>query len=125
MPNTLSTAADWIESLSNRPELPFAHLLQAHFSQARITRLCDCGCNSFDCEILEPGELGPLFSSVGEVGSFEAVFESDQHEPVDVVFYTDKQGCLSGLDVHLGLSNHTPMPGAVRLGKLLFTTPEL
>jgi len=124
MANTAAIAATWVDTLSLRGELPFAQLLSEHFSHASITRLCDCGCNSFDCHVKGTG-LAPLLGSVGSVSSIEVAFESNCGEPIDVTVRTDDRGLLSGMDVHLGLSNHGAMPAGVRLGKLLFTTPSL
>jgi hypothetical protein len=124
MTNTAAIAATWVDTLSHRSELPFARLLAEHFARASITRLCDCGCNSFDCHVADDG-LAPLLASVGSVSSFEVAFESDYGEPVDIMVRTDDRGLLSGVDIHLGLSNHDAMPINVRLGKLLFTTPSL
>jgi hypothetical protein len=124
MANTAAIAATWVDTLSHRSELPFARLLAQHFARAAITRLCDCGCNSFDCHV-EGSGLAPLLASVGSVSSFEVAFESGFGEPIDVTVRADERGLLAGVDIHLGLSNHVAMPTNVRLGKLLFTTPSL
>ncbi|WP_306480731.1 hypothetical protein [Limnobacter sp.] len=124
MPNSNAIAAAWIEALASRSEIPFASKLKAHFAGAEITRLCDCGCNSFECSVKEVGAVEPLCSP-GRPGSFfEAAFSAGLEEPIDVVFFADKHGYLSGIDIHYGLSNSGPMPSGVVLGSLLYTMPE-
>lgn len=125
MGNTEATARSWVEALASRAELPFARELERHFSHARVTHLCNCGCHSFECRVGSSDGLDCLFAKVGELSSFEAAFASSAGEPVDVVFYADEHGLLSGIDVHLGLSNHAPMPDNVVLGELLYTIPGI
>ncbi|MEX8503724.1 MAG: hypothetical protein AB3X41_11870 [Leptothrix ochracea] len=125
MANTELTARAWVAVLANRTELPFGSNLREHFSRARITSLCDCGCNSFECKVEPDSSLHPLFDRIGPLPSFEAAFETNTQEPVDVIFFTDANGYLSGIDISLGLSNHAPVPEQVQLGKLLYTMPDL
>ena len=125
MTNSNAISAAWIDVLASRPEIPFAAKLKAHFVCAEITRLCDCGCNSFECSVKEASALEPLCSS-GQSGSFfEAAFSACLEEQIDVVFFVDGQGCLSGIDIHYGLSNSGPMPSSVVLDKLLYTIPDV
>lgn len=125
MANTLATAQRWVRELSVRSELPFGEQLGRQFAAARITRFCDCGCNSFECTVPGGTEMPPLFEERG-LRSFEAVFEAAAGEdPIDVVFHADDRGLLAGIDIHLGLSNHAPVPENAALGKLLFTEPAL
>jgi len=90
-----------------------------------ITRLCDCGCNSFDCSIHEPTELQPLCKPGAAGAFFEVAFSAGLPEPIDVVFFADDQGYLAGVDIHYGCSNSRPMPAQVALGSVLFTIPEV
>lgn len=124
MTNSNAIVAAWIDVLASRPEIPFAAKLKAHFAYAEITKLCDCGCNSFECSVKEVSVLEPLCSS-GQSGSFfEAAFSAGLEEPIDFVFFVDGQGCLSGIDIHYGFSNSGPIPSGVVLDKLLYTIPE-
>jgi len=125
MANTEATAAEWVRILAAREELPFGARLLEHFERCRMTHLCQCGCNSFDCETVASDDLKPLFEPDGKPWSLEAVFESGADEPIDVRILADEQGMLSGIDVHFGLSNQAPMPERVQLGRLIFTIPEL
>jgi hypothetical protein len=124
MANTEATAARWVAILAQRAELPFAAELPAHFSHARITRLCDCGCNSFDCTVPPEASLRPLFGTGRDLPSFEVAFAGDGGDPIDVIVYADERGHLSGIDVHLGLSNHAPMPLNATIGQVLYTIPD-
>ena len=90
-----------------------------------ITRLCDCGCNSFDCSIHEPTELQPLCKPGAAGAFFEVAFSAGLPEPIDVVFFADDHGYLAGVDIHYGCSNSRPMPAQVALGSVLFTIPEV
>lgn len=125
MANTEATAARWVAILSQRMELPFAGELGAHFAHARITRLCDCGCNSFDCTVPPGAELRPLFGTERDLLSFEVVFAGSGEDPIDVVVRADVRGHLAGIDVHLGMSNHAPMPPSATIGQVLYTIPDL
>ncbi len=125
MPNTQETAARWVSLLAQRTELPFAGELLAHFGHARITHLCGCGCNSFECDIPVGAELQPLFGARRDLPSFEVAFAGNGDDPIDVVVHADERGHLSGIDVHLGLSNHAPMPTNATIGPVLYTIPDL
>ena len=110
--------------LASRHEIPFASKLKEHFQASVITRLCDCGCNSFDCSIREPTNLQPLCSPGSAGAFFEVAFSTGLPEPIDVIFFADNLGYLAGIDIHYGLSNSGPMPERVTLGSVLYTTPE-
>ena len=125
MSNSLEIAHDWIDVLARRPEIPFGELLRQHFAAARVTRLCDCGCNSFDCQIPAEATLQPLMANAKGGVFFEIAFEGEAAEPIDVLFFCDARGYLSGIDINHGLSNSQPMPEHVTLGRALYTIPEV
>jgi hypothetical protein len=125
MANTEETAANWVHIISARADLPFGDRFKKHFERSKLTRLCACGCNSFDCETPADQDLAPLFEIVGKPNSLEAVFESDSIEPINIRIFANSHGMLSGIEVHFGLGNQAPMPENVQLGKLIFTIPEL
>jgi len=56
MSNTLARASKWTHFLASRAEFPAGERLLAAFHAGKITRLCDCGCDSFDIEIPEGAE---------------------------------------------------------------------
>ena len=123
MGNSLDTAGLWVKALASRPEIPFAKLLDQHFAAAKVTRLCDCGCNSFDCELPAGARLQPLVKGAKGGAFFEIAFESKTAEPIDIIFFCDARGYLSGIDINHGLSNSQAMPGPVPLGRMLYTIP--
>lgn len=51
---------------------------------------------------------------------FEISFESDAAAEVACLFFVDKRGYLTGIDVTYGGANHAPMPDGVKLGKVLW-----
>ncbi len=55
---------------------------------------------------------------------FEVNFESDAEAEVACLFFVDKRGYLSGIDVTCGEANHAPMPDRVKLGKVLWVHPN-
>ena len=122
--NTLQKVSAWVEYLAAHPSVPFRSNLRAHFAAGHITRLCECGCNSFDIEIPDAAVLEPL-SAPGRGGMFfELNFESDAQAEVACLFFVDERGYLSGIDVTCGGANHLPMPDRVRLGKVLWVHPS-
>lgn len=124
MANSNVIAYTWIETLACREEIPFASKLREQFRASVITRLCDCGCNSFDCSIQQPTQLQPLCSPGAAGAFFEVAFSAGHSEPIDVVFFADNQGYLAGVDIHYGLSNSGPMPEQVTLDTVIYSTPE-
>jgi hypothetical protein len=124
MANNNAKARAWLEFLAKEPAVPFGSTLQAHFDAGRITRLCDCGCNSFDLEIPEGVVLVPL-APPGRSGKFfEVVYESSAEAEVALLVFVDARGYLSGLDVTCGDGNHAPLPDDVQLGRCFIRAPE-
>jgi hypothetical protein len=73
--------------------------LAAHFDAAIITRVCECGCNSFDVQIESAENLLPL-TSKGDGGMFfEADFALRDGRQIEVLVFCDGEGKLSGVDV--------------------------
>jgi hypothetical protein len=121
MPNSVEKAVHWINFLAEVPEVPFADRLKAHFDAGKITRLCDCGCNSFDLKIDTDVVLPPLTEVTGRSGKFfEIAFASDGGAEMAFLFFVDERGYLSGIDVTRGAANHGPVPDLLTVGKLLY-----
>lgn len=119
MTNTESKAREWVAHLANHPDVPFGPLLRKHFKAARITRLCDCGCNSFDLEIPEETVLEPL-TPPGRAGMFfEIQFESNAEAELACLFFVDTRGYLTGVDVTCGGANHAPVPDDIQVGAVV------
>ena len=114
MKNDALTAERWTRFVSSRPYVPKADLILAHFLSGKITRLCDCGCNSFEVAVPSGGALPPLVESSGLGGCvFACAFYTDeQGEPrrtVEINVHVDTAGFLSGLDVDY-CANSAAMP---------------
>ena len=126
MMNSLLNAKGWVQLLAKRPEVPFGSKLEVHFAAGHVTRLCDCGCNSFDLDIPATTTLDPLCEASEHGGVFfEAVFESNADSDVDCMFFADKRGYLAGIDVMYGEANHAPLPDDIRLGQLRYVVDHV
>lgn len=111
MSNSLLLARAWTEFVAARPEFNCGELLLRQFTAGQVTRLCDCGCNSYDIEVPEDINLSPLVLP-GERSGFVFQLEFNTNEwgrTVSFTLFTDKNGYLSGLDVDY-CGNAFPMP---------------
>jgi hypothetical protein len=121
MANTKQKAAAWVEFVAKNPAVPFRDQLPQHFSAGHITRLCDCGCNSFELEIPPGTELKPLCAPSSTRGKFfEVAFESDAGAELAFLFFADQRGYLTGIDVTCGGANHAPVPDKIKLGDVYY-----
>jgi hypothetical protein len=119
MANTAATATDWIARLASCHEIPFASLLQSHFRAGRITRLCDCGCNSFDLAIPPDAQVAPLCFPSSRTGAFfEVILSIDGDREIDCIFFADHRGYLAGLDIMRGQANQAPMPDSFSIKRV-------
>jgi hypothetical protein len=118
MLNTADTAARWTRYLASRGYVPRAHLIQQHFSSGKISRLCDCGCQSFDLAIAADVPLEPLLPASERGGCALAlsfhVAGQPERDFVDIRIFVDARGYLSGIDVDY-CANSSPMPEDVAL----------
>ena len=120
MGNSEAKAEAWLEFLAKESAVPFGSKLREHFAAGRISRVCDCGCNSFDLEIPAGATLEPI-AEPGRPGKiFEIVFESNAEAEVAFLVFVDARGFLSSIDVTCGDGNHAPLPDRVRLGRVTF-----
>ena len=112
MTNSAETAAHWAKFIAERPEFVAGEALLAQFNAGKITRLCECGCNSFNVE-LEAGRQTVPIAPASEKGQvvFLAAFLAVQPSGASLEFivYADANGNFEGLDVHLN-GNTEPMP---------------
>jgi hypothetical protein len=119
--NSPSKAASWVSRLASEPAVPFGNQLQRHFGTAKITRLCQCGCNSFDVEVPASAQLEPLCEpGDGRRMFFEIAFETDLDSAVACLFFADERGYLAGIDITCGAANHGPVPENVSVGKVAY-----
>jgi len=106
----LARASKWVTFLASRSEFPAGEKLLAAFHTGKITRLCDCGCNSFDIEV-EQGAAMPL-AQPGDRGG--AVFElefrtSEEQRTLEFVVLVGANGQLLGIEVDY-CANSYPVP---------------
>jgi hypothetical protein len=103
----------------DREEIPFRAKLIPYFADPKFTRLCDCGCNSFDLLLPEDESL-PLLRAPGRYGMFfEVNYELPEKKVLEFLFFADKQGRLSGVDVEVS-GNNFPVPDEPGIGKLVY-----
>lgn len=120
MANTEVKAASWVRHLAAHPEVPFGAQLLQHFEAGRITRVCDCGCNSFDFKIPAGVVLEPI-SRPGRAGMFfEIQFETNAGAELAFLIFSDERGYLSALDVTCGGANHAPVPDDIEVGRCVY-----
>ena len=117
MGNNEAKARAWVELLADEPAVPFGSQRRAHFAAARITRVCDCGCNSFDVEIPSGIALVPI-AAPGEPQRM-IVYESSAEAEIAFLVFVDARGYLSSIDVTCGQANHAQVPDDVRLGRVI------
>jgi len=111
MINDARRAEYWTRFLATRPEFPCGSRLLAQFEAGKITRLCDCGCNSYD---LAPGTLSdaaPMAQATGGSGSvFEMAFRTiNVPGTLEFVLFADAEGRCTGLEVDF-CANSCPVP---------------
>jgi len=118
MANTEATAKRWMKWLLEREEIPFRAALAAYFDNPSFSRLCDCGCNSFDLAISENGDLPPLCRAAKHGGMFfELDYELPDSHQLEFLFFVDEFGRLSGIDIEVS-GNNFPVPESPQIGKL-------
>jgi hypothetical protein len=112
MRNTAEIASKWVDFLANRPEFPAGSRFLAAFKAGRISRLCDCGCNSFDVDVPSDSSVEPLTKP----GRYGAVFEIDfrtteENATLEFVVFVGANGHLAGVNVDY-CANTFPVPEA-------------
>mgnify|MGYP000859571876 FL=1 len=110
MTNSVAMARKWVEFLVGRPEFPAGDYLRSAFDVAKITRVCDCGCNSVEVEVPADSGLVPLVSAGGYGPVFEMQFNTaDENCPVAIFVFVGANGHIASLDVDY-CGNARPMP---------------
>lgn len=131
MANTATKAKEWVDRLAAHPAIPFGDLLRRSFAAGKLTRLCDCGCNSFDIEVPDAADVPRLADSdpnwKGGRLMFEIVFETGLADPEHLacLFFADPRGYLCSVEVTGGWSNHAPVPEPVELRKVHYSDSKL
>lgn len=111
MTNTVEKAAYWTQFTAYRSELRSGPLLLEHFKAGKITRLCYCGCNSYDIEVPADVGLAPLLPESGRGGcAFELEFYTgEENRTIGISVFVTDRGYLAGIDVDY-CANSYPMP---------------
>jgi hypothetical protein len=109
MSNSPAKAAKWTEFVAGRPEFPVGDRLRAAFRAGKITRLCDCGCNSFDIDV-PPGTAEPIASAGHYRLVFELEFRTEGNDgTLGFLVFANEEGQLAGIDVEY-CANSFPLP---------------
>jgi hypothetical protein len=99
--NSLEKARLWTEFLAAREEISGCERLLAHFNAGTISRICDCGCNSYDIKVPIDSGLEPLLPSKERGGcAFSMAFNlSNRPGSIEFDVFIDAGGYLAGVDV--------------------------
>jgi hypothetical protein len=95
--NSPEAARRWTEFRAARKEIPDGERLLEHFNGGVITRICDCGCNSYASGLTsllpaKPGSHGSCVLSIAfNLRNREGSLEFD--------VFADANGYLGGIDV--------------------------
>src|SRR5580704_4534195 len=119
MSNSPEAAERWTRFLASRSYIPRAHLIQQHFSSGTLSRLCECGCESFDLKIAEEIVLEPLVPPSGRAGcalelDYYLAETAEPRRTVSFRIFVDARGYLAGIDADFQ-SNSSAMPEQVQL----------
>ena len=111
--NSAEKARLWTEFMAARKEFPRSALLLEHFNAGTITRICDCGCNSYDVTVPHDSRLTPLLPAK-EHGRGGCVLSmafklSDSQDSLEFDVFADSHGYLAGIDVSCS-ANSSPVP---------------
>lgn len=110
--NDVATARHWTEFLAKRIEVAGGDRLLQQFAAGTITRLCDCGCSSYDLKVSSEAGLEPLLATNGHRGGCVlslAFHLTDRAGTVEFDVFVDSDGYLAGVDVACN-SNSAPVP---------------
>jgi hypothetical protein len=112
--NTADTAARWVEFIAGHPAFPAGERLRAAFRVGKITRLCDCGCNTFDFAVPEDTSVSPLVRTSGYASICEISFEASEaasleRRSVEFIVYADERGHFAGIEIDF-CGNSYPVP---------------
>lgn len=111
MVNTVEKAAYWTQFMADRSELRNGPLLLEHFKAGKITRLCDCGCNSYDIDVPADIGLAPLLPESGNSGCALQLefYTGEEQRTIGIAVFVKDSGYLAGIDVDY-CGNSYPMP---------------
>jgi hypothetical protein len=116
MNNNANLAEKWTKFIAARPEFPAGAGLITQFEAGTITRLCDCGCNSYGLTPSESPDVPGLVAPGGHGGSvFDIEFAvKGGSATVEFHVFVDGLGRLSGIDADY-CGNSSGMPHDIEL----------
>jgi hypothetical protein len=111
--NSKYKARLWTEFIAGQKEFPKSSLLLEHFNAGTITRICDCGCNSYDIKVPHDPGSSPLLPAKqhgrGGCAPSMAFKLSGTEDTLEFDVFVDAQGYLAGIDVSRN-ANSSPVP---------------
>jgi hypothetical protein len=110
--NSIELARHWTEFLAARKEFPRSEALLEHFNAGTITRICDCGCNSYDLKVRKDSGLKPLLPAHQNGGGCAlsmAFYFANRSGSLEFDVFVDADGYLGGVDVSCN-ANSEPVP---------------
>lgn len=118
MTNCTETATRWARFIAERPEFAAGEALLAQFSAGKVTRLCECGCNSFNLELDSNTKTAPIAppSEKGQVVFLAEFTTTNPNGSLEFILYANAQGNFDGLDVHFN-GNTEPIPESFTLSE--------
>lgn len=87
-------------------------MLLEHFNAGTITRICDCGCNSYDLKVPKGSGLKPLMPALQRGGGCVlsmAFHFANRPGTLEFDVFVDADGYLGGVDVSCN-ANSEPVP---------------
>jgi hypothetical protein len=114
--NDAATARQWTEFLASRKEIAGSERLLQHFQAGTITRICDCGCSSYDIKVPRDSGLQALLPAKDRGGCVLSMAFNlrDRAGSVEFDVFLDAEGYLSGVDVACN-ANSEPVPANAQL----------
>lgn len=116
MKNDLTQATKWLKFIYDL-DIPDKNEFKKHIFAGKVINLCDCGCNSFELEVPDEVNLEPIAQGSGLL--FEAAFNTNKEDVVDILVFTDQRGYLSGVEITYGFTGHTPLPEGISIGECI------
>jgi hypothetical protein len=116
--NSPEKARLWTEFLATREEITGSERLLMQFNAGTISRICDCGCNSYDIQVPIDSGLEPLLPSKERGGcAFSVAFSlGNRTGSIEFDVFVNAGGYLAGIDVSCN-GNSEPVPEKPQLAE--------
>ena len=104
--------------MAAREEIAGSERLLKQFNAGTISRICDCGCNSYDIQVPKDSGLEPLLPPKGGGGCALSMAFNLRNRPGSIEFdvFVDAEGYLAGIDVSCS-ANSEPVPEEPQLAE--------